>query len=121
MTTTIVKTKALCILGALALPLVAGSAHAEITQDCILEGNVDKRKAAQQGRDVYVTFRRAESGEAGPCDMNRSKRSRRVQFKAPGTDGITDVPHGARVKYRYIERDHQRGQWQLLERSDGNL
>ena len=61
------KTKTLSILGTLALPLllgsIAGSAHAEITQDCILEGNVDKRKAAQLGQDVYVKFRSAEAGE----------------------------------------------------------
>ncbi|HKK22064.1 MAG TPA: hypothetical protein VJ947_00135, partial [Pseudohaliea sp.] len=68
------KTKTRCILGALILPLVAGSVQAEITQDCILEGNVDKRKAAQHGRDVYVTFRRAEAGETAPCDMSRSNR-----------------------------------------------
>ncbi|MHA7815042.1 MAG: hypothetical protein ACX93N_01075 [Pseudohaliea sp.] len=115
------KTKTLSMLGALALPLVAGSALAEITQDCILEGNVDKRKAAQLGRDVYVKFRSAEAGDAAPCDMSRSNRSRRVQFKAPGTDDISDAPHGATVKYRYIERNHERGQWQLIERSDGAI
>ena len=53
--------------------------------------------------------------------MSRSNRSRRVQFKAPSTDDITDAPHGAAVKYRYIERDNQRGQWQLIERSDGAI
>ena len=61
------KTKTLSILGTLALPLllgsIAGSAHAEITQDCILEGNVDKRKAAQLGQDVYVKFRSAEASD----------------------------------------------------------
>ena len=119
------KTKTLSILGALTLPLFLGgvvdSTQAEITQDCILEGNVDKRKAAQLGQDVYVKFRRAEAGEEGPCDMNRSNRSRRVQFKAPSTNDITEAPHGAAVKYRYIERDDQRGQWQLIEPSDGAI
>ncbi|KGE02774.1 hypothetical protein [Pseudohaliea rubra] len=115
------KTKTLSILSALALPLLAGSAHAEITQDCILEGSVDKRKAAQLGRDVYVKFRSAEAGDAAPCDMSRSSRSRRVQFKAPSTDDITDAPHGAAVKYRYIERDNGHGQWQLMEPSDGAI
>ena len=119
------KTKTLSLIGTLALPLALGAiatgAQAEITQDCILEGNVDKRKAAQLGQDVYVKFRSAEAGEAAPCDMSRSNRSRRVQFKAPSTDDITDAPHGAAVKYRYIERDNQRGQWQLIERSDGAI
>jgi len=42
------KTKTLSILGALALPLVAGTAYAEITQDCILEGNVETLAVAER-------------------------------------------------------------------------
>lgn len=109
------------ILGALALPLVTGSVAAEVTQDCILEGKVDKRKAARLGEPVYVRFRTAESGDQGPCDMTRRRDSRRIQFKAPESDDIADAPHGARVRYRYIERGNERGQWQRLEADNGRF
>jgi hypothetical protein len=115
------KKKTLSLVGALSLPLFMAGANAEVTQDCILEGQVDKRKAAQLGQDVYVRFRTAEAGDQGPCDMTRRNKSRRVQFKAPSTDDIADAPHGAPVKYRYIERENERGRWQLMDRQDGAI
>ena len=47
--------------------------------------------------------------------MNRGSTSRRIQFKAPGSDGIENAPHGSEVKYRYTEEDNQYGKWELLE------
>ena len=103
---------------ALALPLMAGNAIAEVTQDCIVEGTVDKDRAEKMGKPVYVEFHTAKSGEEARCKMNRGSTSRRVQFKAPGSDGIENAPHGSRVKYRYTEEDNQDGKWELLEVSD---
>ena len=100
---------------ALALPLMASSAMAEITQDCIVEGTVDKDRAARMGAPVYVEFHSAKSGEEARCHMNKRSNSRRVQFKAPSTDGIEDAPDGSKVKYRYTEDDDAKGKWELLE------
>ena len=103
---------------ALALPLITGSAMAEVTQDCIVEGTVDKDRAEKMGKPVYVEFHTARQGEEARCKMSRSSTSRRVQFKAPGSDGIENAPHGSKVKYRYTEEDNQDGKWELLEVSD---
>jgi hypothetical protein len=100
---------------ALALPLMAGNAMAEITQDCIVEGTVDKERAAKMGKPVYVEFHSAKNGEEARCSMNKRSNSRRVQFKAPGTDGIEDAPDGSKVKYRYTEDGNADGKWELLE------
>ena len=102
---------------ALALPLLAPGAFAEVTQDCIVEGTVDKDRAAKMGKPVYVEFHSAKSGEDARCSMNRSK-NRRVQLKAPSTDGIENAPHGSKVKYRYTEDRNKDGKWELLEVSD---
>lgn len=110
------KTTVSAVIGALALSLAAGAAQAEITQDCILEGQVDKRRAEQLGHDVYVAFRSAESGDAATCELGRRGKNRRVEFTAPSTSDIADAPHGARVKFRYTERNNERGQWELIER-----
>ena len=99
----------------LALPLLAGSAMAEVTQDCIVEGTVDKDRAEKMGKPVYVEFHSAKRGEEARCNMTRGSTSRRVQFKAPGSDGIENAPHGSEVKYRYTEEDNQYGKWELLE------
>jgi hypothetical protein len=115
---TITKAAVLCTAGVLSLTLMPAGNAADITQDCILEGHVDKRKAARYGRDVYVTFRSAERGGEAPCDLSQRNRSRRVEFKAPSGEELKEAPHGARVKYRYIERDGSRDQWRLMERSD---
>lgn len=114
------KTTVSAVIGALALSLAAGAAQAEITQDCILEGQVDKRRAEQLGHDVYVAFSSAKNGDAATCELGRRGKSknRRIEFRAPSTSDIADAPHGARVKFRYTERNNERGQWELIERPD---
>ncbi len=96
------------------LPLFAAGTWAEVTQDCIIEGKVDKRKAAQTGRDVYVSFHSAkEASQGANCNINT--RRNRVEFKQSKTSGIDDAPHGAKVKYRYTEKNNAEGEWQLLD------
>ena len=103
----------------LALPLVASGAYADITQDCIVEGTVDKERAERMGKPVFVEFHSARSGEDARCSMNRQSKSHRVQFKAPGSDGIENAPHGSKVKYRYTEENNQEGTWELIDVSGG--
>lgn len=117
MTTTIHNIPRL-LAAAAAVALLAPGAGAEITQDCILEGTVDMRRARELGQPLYVNFRHARSGGEAGCAMGRRNHSRRVQFiSAPDTRKLTDVnvSHGDTVRYRYIERDHQHGSWELIE------
>ena len=100
---------------ALALTFTAPTARAEITQDCILEGTVDMRKAEQMGQPVYVKFRKAESGPDANCAMARRNKSRRVTFvSSPDMNMAEGAVHGEKVRYRYIERDNQPGTWELM-------
>jgi hypothetical protein len=102
----------------LAATLLAVPASAEITQDCILEGTVDMRTAEKLGQPVYVKFRNARRGSEAGCDMNRRSNSRRVQFiSAPDSESLqnVDANDGDTVMYRYIERDHQHGSWELID------
>ncbi len=96
------------------LPFLSVATWAEVTQDCILEGKVDKRKATQAGRDIYVAFHSAkEASQNANCNIN--DRRNRIEFKQPKTSGIEDAPHGAKVKYRYTEKNNQESEWQLLD------
>ncbi|HEY7776741.1 MAG TPA: hypothetical protein VIC02_09380 [Kineobactrum sp.] len=111
------KTLARALLVA-AMPLIASGAWAEVTQDCILEGTIDKEKAEQMGRDVYVAFHSAGRAERNSeCNINRRNR---VQFKESKNAAIESAPHGARVKYRYTEENNQQGEWKLLNVSAPN-
>jgi len=101
------------VVGLSMLPL---QASAEITQDCILEGTVDMRKAEELGQSVYVNFRNARRGAEAGCSLNRRSKSRRVQYiSSPDTSNVENAAHGSKVRYRYIERDNQSGNWELLE------
>jgi hypothetical protein len=102
---------------ALVSALVGASAQAQVTEDCILEGTVDMRKAEHLGQPVYVRFEEARSGSEGPCSMSRpGSKSRRVQFvSSPDVRRLETVSHGARVHYRYTERDGQPGTWELIK------
>jgi hypothetical protein len=105
--------------GTLALTLAAISANAEITQDCIIEGTVDMRRAEQLGQPYYVSFSNASHGSEARCMMNRRTKSRRVQFvDTPRMDGIENAVDGSKVRYRYIERNGQPGHWELIEVRD---
>jgi hypothetical protein len=113
MTKTIHKTLPLALLA-----LFAPLANAEITQDCILEGVVDMRRAEQLGQSVYVKFRNARSGGEAACDMSRRSKSRRINLiSTPNIEELqnVDLEQGDRVRYRYIERDHQHGYWELVD------
>ncbi len=104
---------------ALALTLTALNANAQITEDCILEGRVDMRKAEQIGQPMYVRFDKAYRGTEGTCSLNRSSSRRRVKFISnPNLDELDNVTHGARIRYRYVERDGEPGSWELMEVSD---
>ena len=101
---------------ALALTFTALSANAEITQDCIIEGTVDMRKAEKLGQPVYVNFKKARSGPDASCPMSRRTNSRRVQFvSSPDMHTAEGLAHGANVRYRYVERNNQPGTWELIE------
>lgn len=100
------------------LALTASATHAEITQDCILEGTVDMRRAEQLGQPVYVKFSRARSGSEASCAMNRRASNRRMRLiSAPDIRNLyhADLSQGDRVRYRFIERDHQHGHWELVD------
>ena len=93
-----------------ALFMTASVAQAQ--QDCILEGTVDKNKAEQAGKNVYVAFHSASSaGEAGSCRLNRRSK---LEFKEPKNAMIENAPHGAKVKYRYTEDEGEAAQWRLI-------
>jgi 2-methylaconitate cis-trans-isomerase PrpF len=99
-----------------AMALFALTAHADITEDCILEGTVDMRMAEQLGQPVYVRFRNAERGSEARCSLTRRSNSRRVKFiSSPDEHDLDDASHGDRVRYRYTERDGNPGTWQLIE------
>jgi hypothetical protein len=101
---------------AIALAVTGMQANAEVTEDCILEGTVDMRKAEELGQSVYVNFRNARSGSEAGCSLNRRSKSRRVQYiSSPDPRGIENANHGSKVRYRYIERDNQPGKWELIE------
>jgi len=104
---------------ALTLTILALNANAEITQDCIIEGTVDMRKAEELGQPVFVNFRNVRRGTEAGCMMNRRSKSRRVQFiSSPSTDGIENAADGSKVRYRYIERNGQPGSWELIDVSN---
>jgi hypothetical protein len=102
--------------GTFAMALFALTAHADITEDCILEGTVDMRMAEQLGQPVYVRFRNAERGTEARCSLTQRSNSRRVKFiSSPDEHDLDDASHGDRVRYRYTERDGNPGTWQLIE------
>jgi len=100
------------LLAAGLLSCCAAGASAEVTQDCILEGTVDKQKAASTGRDVYVAFHSASDGREADCRLNRRHK---VEFKEPKNAMIENVPDGSKVRYRYREEDNNSGEWQLID------
>ena len=95
-----------------ALPFLAMGTYAETTQDCILEGTIDKSKAEKAGKNVYVEFHSARKAEpATSCNLNRRNK---LEFKEPKNAMIENAPDGAQVKYRYTEEDNKDPQWQLI-------
>lgn len=110
-------TAAIALTGtSLALTLVALNAQAQITQDCILEGTVDMRKAEHLGQPVYVRFEDIRPGTEGNCSLDRRSRSRRVQFvSSMDIQPAKEVEHGERVHYRYVERKGEPGVWELIK------
>ena len=105
-------------------PREESEGSAELSTDVLqalqsgFEGTVDMRTAEKLGQPVYVKFRSARRGSEAGCDMNRRSNSRRVQFiSTPATDSLQNVnaSHGDTVMYRYIERDNQRGSWELVD------
>ncbi|MFT4767888.1 MAG: hypothetical protein ACI8RN_001018 [Glaciecola sp.] len=112
----LLKSSLLITATALGLSILPLQASAEITQDCILEGTVDMRKAEELGQSVYVNFSNARRGTEAGCHLNRRSKSRRVQYiSSPDTSNVENAAHGSKVRYRYIERDNQSGNWELLK------
>ena len=108
------------LAGSLSLALPAAAQSNDIVEDCILEGTVDMRKAEQLGQPVYVRFSDAEHGSQAGCSLERRSKSRRVRFiTTPDMHDIENVSHGAKVRYRYIERDGEPGTWELIGVRDG--
>jgi hypothetical protein len=96
----------------LPLTMVAMSASADINQDCILEGTVDKKRAEQLGQNVYVAFHSASATTAGTiCHL---PPGRKLAFKEPKNAMIENVPDGSEVTYHYIQRGKQQPQWRLI-------
>jgi len=110
-------TAAIALAGtSLALTFVALNAQAQITEDCILEGTVDMRKAEHLGQPVYVRFEDIRPGTEGNCSLDRRSRSRRVQFvSSMDIKPAKEVEHGERVHYRYVERQGEPGVWELIK------
>ncbi len=96
-----------------AFPAIALNAQAEVSQDCILEGEVNQKKAAAMQQNAYVRFYSATDGstEVG-CNMRKGKR---IVFKQAKEDGIQNLPDGAVVTYHYTEGPDQQAQWRLLD------
>ena len=100
------------------LAFTASITHAEITQDCILEGTVDMRRAEQLGQPVYVKFSRARSGGEAACAMNRRASNRRMRLvSTPDLRALYNagLSQGDRVRYRFIERNNEQGHWELVD------
>ncbi|EED36628.1 hypothetical protein NOR51B_2580 [Luminiphilus syltensis NOR5-1B] len=96
------------------LALASHVASADISQECILKGRVDQSRSTDAGQEVRVTFHRAEHGDQARCRINKGNTKNRVQFKARPEDKLQELPDGAAVEYRYIERNNGQGQWQRL-------
>lgn len=96
--------------------LVVPVSHADnVTQDCILEGNVGASHTDRGNHHMRVTFRSAEHGEQAPCRMARGNESRRIQFRAGDDQRLQDAERGSRVRYRYIEREGAADEWRLID------
>jgi len=103
------------LAGSLSMALPAAAQSNDIVEDCILEGTVDMRKAEQLDQPVYVRFSDAEHGSKAGCSLDRRSKSRRVRFiTTPDMHDIANVSHGAKVRYRYTERDGEPGTWELI-------
>ena len=97
---------------------ISGNAIAEVTQDCVLTGEVQSTTTSGNRGEVRVKFNDAERGAQAPCSMSRSNTRARVQFKARPEDQLQSMPDGSKVKYRYQRRNGE-DQWQLLEKQPG--
>ena len=87
-------------------------AQAEVTVDCLVEGEVKQKATQERGTNVYIAFHSVKkSNEDANCDLERRKK---VAFKEPKNALIENAPIGSTVTYRYIENDNQDGRWSLI-------
>jgi len=91
---------------------LALTARAEPVQACILEGTVDKGRAAQLGVNVYVDFDTARrANDKVKCRLERTQ----IRFSEPKNAMIEHAPDGSRVAYEYTRFDDgEEPQWRLL-------
>jgi hypothetical protein len=99
-------------LAVLLLPATISLAHADPSQNCIVEGTVKNKTAEQHGTNVYVAFHSASDG-AGRNSCNMTKGSK-LAFKEPKNAMIENVPAGSEVRYHYTQEGEQAPQWQLM-------
>lgn len=94
------------------LPIVAATAQAQRSQDCIVEGTVKSKNDVERGTSVYVAFESAEPAEKGKrCDLARRGK---VSFKEPKNSMIENAPSGSKVRYHYTQEENSEGEWQLM-------
>lgn len=86
------------LIASAALSLLAGTALADGTKDCMLEGTVHKDgDAGQQG--VNVKFHSVSKyDEDANC---RVRRGEKMEFKLPPDPRVQEAEDGSPVKYRY--------------------
>tara|TARA_B110000503_G_scaffold125413_1_gene192958 strand:+ start:818 stop:1165 length:348 start_codon:yes stop_codon:yes gene_type:complete len=98
----------------ISIALISGTARAELSQECILDGRVSYKESVPNVTEVRLTFHNIEHGDQARChSLTRNPKSR-IQFKADLSDNLDKLPNGSKVSYRYIEQDGQ-VQWELLQ------
>jgi len=90
--------------------LLGNAAFAEVTQDCILTGQVH---SSGSSGDIRVKFNDVKRGEKAPCRLTRGNSRARVEFKAKPEDQLESLPTGTAVQYRY-QRRNGKDQWDLV-------
>lgn len=108
--------KALIKIAALGVLLVSGSAFAEVEQECILQGQVMHKGSTESGKEVRVSFNKAQHGDEARCKLKDRGVRARIQFKADPSDRLHELPNGSEVKYRYREQNGK-DQWELVKAS----
>lgn len=96
------------LIGALVLSMgIALPASAEVQEECILTGRIERSQAAPEA--IRVNFYRMEHGEQARC---RAKGRRgglaRLRFEPKAGDALAQLDHGTEVHYRYQMRHNER-------------
>lgn len=99
------------MIAAVTLSLLAGSALAEPTRDCMLEGTVHKGDSSDQ-QGVNVKFHSASKyDEDANCRMRRGEK---MEFKLPADPRVKNAEDGSPVKYRYRQESDGSSKTELI-------